>query len=275
MKRFFAILILLSIFGCDQNQKKGASQQENLITTPSVSTINQGISPGRSFAQDIETAHHKQAWEVKDAVSFDIDLSFGGKSRFTAKITSLTNSTKLRIHKQDGSELIYNGEDVFLSPGNADDKGARFDMFTWHYFFAIPFKLTDPGTHWEALDSLEIDSTPYAAGKLTFGEQIGDAPDDWYVIYQEPKTGLLHAAAYIVTFGSDREEAEKNPHVIVYHDYKEVDGIPLATRWAFHNWDKDKGIGEQIGEANLSNIQFLVAKDALFAPPKDSKLIEK
>jgi len=193
----------------------------------------------------------------------------------TAKITSFTNSSRVRVDKKDGSKLIYNGKDVFLSPTNANDKGARFDMFTWNYFFSVPFKLTDPGTNWELLDSLQIDSTSYAAGKLTFGEKIGDAPDDWYVVYQQPETGLLHAAAYIVTLGKTKEKAEENPHVIVYHGYKKVDGIHIATKWTFHNWDKETGIGEQLGEATISNIKFFDAKDDLFAQPKDSKLIEK
>ena len=274
MKQFLMILSVLTIFGCNQIQKKDSPENEEM-TKPDVELVNEAVSPAVAFAQNIETAHNKQAWEAKKAVSFDIELSFGGHQRLTAKITSLTNSTGVRVDKKDGSKLIYNGKDVFLSPASANDKGARFDMFTWQYFFSLPFKLTDPGTNWELLDSLQIDSTSYATGKLTFGEQIGDAPDDWYVVYQQPETGLLHAAAYIVTLGTAKEKAEENPHAIVYHDYKKVDGIPVATKWTFHNWDKENGIGEQLGEATISNIKFLDAKEELFAQPEDSKLIEK
>jgi len=141
-------------------------------------------------------------------------------------------------------------------------------------FFSLPFKLTDPGTNWELVDSLKIDSTSYATAKLTFGEDVGDAPDDWYVIYQQPQTGLLQAAAYIVTLGKTIEKAEENPHAIVYQDYKKVDGIWVASRWTFHNWDKENGIGEQLGDASIRNIKFFDAKDDLFAQPEDSKLIE-
>lgn len=275
MKQFLVFLSLLTIFGCKQNQNTASSENEKVTTEPVGSTGNKVVSPAVTFAQSIENAHDKQAWKAKNAVSFDIELSFGGQQRFAAKITSLTNSTKVRIDKEDGSMLLYDGKKVYLSPADANDKGARFDMFTWQYFFAIPFKLTDPGTHWELLDSLQIDSTAYATGKLTFGQNTGDAPDDWYVIYQEPKTGLLHAAAYIVTLGKKKEKAEENPHAIVYKAYKKVDGIPLATKWTFHDWDKENGIGKQIGDATISNIQFSDAKDAFFTQPEDSKLIEK
>jgi len=50
---------------------------------------------------------------VNKAVAFDIDLTFGGNPQFSGKITSLTNSTKIRIDKKDGTKLIYNGKDVF------------------------------------------------------------------------------------------------------------------------------------------------------------------
>lgn len=274
MKQFLLILSVLTIFGCNQNQKKDSPENERITETDGRSG-NEAVSPAVAFAQNIEAAHNKQAWEAKKAVSFDINLSYGGHQRLAAKITSLTNSTGVRVDKKDSSKLIYNGKDVFLSPANANDKGARFDMFTWNYFFSLPFKLTDPGTNWELLDSLQVDETPYTAGKLSFGENVGDAPDDWYVIYQQPETGLLHAAAYIVTFGKAKDKAEENPHAIVYHDYKKVDEIPVATKWTFHNWDNENGIGEQLGEATISNIKFFDAKDEFFAKPEDSKLIEK
>jgi len=275
MKQFLLILSVLTIFGCNQNQKKDSPENEKIMTEPDGGPGKGAVSPAVAFAQNIEDAHNKQAWDAKKAVTFDINLVFGGKQTLDATISSRTNSTGVRVDNKDGSKLIYNGKDVFLSPANADDKRARFNMFTWNYFFSIPFKLTDLGTNWELLDSLQIDSTSYATGKLTFGEQIGDAPDDWYVVYQQPESGLLHAAAYIVTLGKTQEKAEENPHVIVYHDYKKVDGISVATKWTFHNWDKENGIGEQLGEATISNIKFLDAKDELFTQPEDSKLIEK
>ena len=140
MKKILLILSVLAILGCNQNQKKGSPENEK-ITEPDGGPGNEAISPAVAvaFAQNIEAAHNKQDWEAKKAVSFDIDLSFGGQERLTAKIISLTNSTGVRVDKKDGSKLIYNGKNVFLSPANANDKGARFDMFTWNYFFFPTF----------------------------------------------------------------------------------------------------------------------------------------
>jgi len=270
------LLVLVSVFAsCNQSVKKEAPAQEPIETEPNAGIGDGAVSPAVAFAQNIESAHNKKAWNDHTAVAFDIDLKFGGNERLNAKITSLTNSSKIRIDKKDGAKLIFDGSEVYLCPETASDKGARFDMFTWQYFFAIPFKLTDPGTHWESIASKNQDNIEYPAGRLTFGENIGDAPDDWYVIYQDPKTNLLHAAAYIVTFGSDVEEANQNPHVIVYSDYKTVDGIKVATHWDFHEWNEKEGIGKKLGEADLSNIVFFEAKPDLFEKPDRSKLIKK
>ncbi|MFO8147380.1 MAG: DUF6503 family protein [Gillisia sp.] len=273
MKRTLLALSTMLVFGCNQNEKKETLADEKIITESDSGTEDGAVSPAVAFAQNIENAHNKETWNSNKAVAFDIDLTFGGNPRFSGKITSLTNSTKIRIDKKDGTKLIYDGEEVFLCPKIAEEKGARFDMFTWQYFFALPFKLTDPGTNWELMEPQQIEGGSFNRAKLTFENQIGESPKDWYVIYQEPETELLHAAAYIVTFGTETEKAEENPHLIVYKDYIVMDGVPFATTWTFHNWNENDGIGEQIGQAKLSNINFFNPEDKLFAKPEDSKII--
>lgn len=276
MKNLILLFSVLLLISCKENKNKETIPEEIIMSEPDGGIGNGAVSPAVAFAQGIENAHNKTDWNANKAVSFDIALIFGGQERLNGKVTTLTNSSKVRVDRKNNTQLIYDGDQVYLCPADADDKGARFDMFTWQYFFAIPFKLTDPGTNWETLESVEIDNNTYDLGKLTFGENVGDAPDDWYVVYQERETGLLHAAGYIVTFGSgDQEKAAENPHAIVYSDYKVVEGIPVATKWAFHNWNLQDGFGEKIGEATLSNITFFEAEDKLFEKPEDSVIIEK
>lgn len=274
MKNLFLLFAILLLVSCKEDQKKDPKTDEIIMTEPDGGIGDGAISPDVAFAKGIESAHNKSDWDNKRAVSFDISLSFGGQEQLNGKVTSLTNSSKVRVDKNNNSQLIYDGQNVYLCPASADTKGARFDMFTWQYFFALPFKLTDPGTKWEQLKSVEMDNNTYDVGKLSFEQNIGDAPDDWYVVYQERETGLLHAAGYIVTFGSDREKAEENPHAIVYSDYKVVDGVPVATKWTFHNWNLTDGFGDKIGEATLSNIVFFNAEDKLFEKPENSIIIE-
>ena len=260
MKRVLFFICLYAITGCNQDNKKKELEKE---------------TPVNSFVANVEVAHNKSIWERKRAVAFDIDLQFGDRQGFQGKVTSLTNSSAIRIDKKDGTKIIYNGQDVFVCPEDALTENDRSDIFTWQYFFALPFKLDDPGTELEILDRTEINEEVFHTALLSFSENTGDSPDDWYLLYQESDTGLLHAAAYIVTINSEKEEAEKNPHAIVYRLYEVKEGIPVSTRWTFHNWSKENGLGEQIGEATISNVIFFNAEDDLFERPENSLIVER
>ncbi|MGB3775210.1 MAG: DUF6503 family protein, partial [Leeuwenhoekiella sp.] len=194
---------------------------------------------------------------------------------FDARITMLTNTGKIHMDKPDGSSLIYTGEKAFLSPKTAVDEDARFNMFTWPYFFALPYKLDDPGTNFVSLGKKQFDGQERDTYKLTFENGTGDTPDDWYIIYLNENQSV-HAAAYIVTFGGkEQNEAEENPHCIVYKYYAEVQGVPIATSWGFYNWSEEKGLlGEPIGQATLSNVNFLTPSPNLFVEPESSMLIK-
>ena len=241
---------------------------------------NNGIGDGApsledAFAQTIANAHHKKAFLGHDAISFNIDLDFGGTNRLDATITLLTNSSKIRIDKSDGSSLIYDGEGVYLTPKEAASDQARFDIFTWAYFFAFPYKLADPGARLRPIETAELDERKYDSFKLTFESGTGDSPDDWYVGYLNTNH-TVHAAGYIVTFGNKSiEKAESAPHAIVYSDYSAVNEIPIATTWDFYNWSQAAGLsGKPIGHATLSNVKFIEVSDTTFARPDSFKKIE-
>ncbi len=271
MKYFSLILLLLFLISCKQDTK------EQTIPVEPNKGIGDGATPPPvlSFSENIEEAHNKPAFRNQEAVSFDIKLSFGGQTRLDARVSMTTNSTGVRLDKKDGSSAIYNGEQVYLSPATANSEGIRFDIFTWQYFFALPFKLTDPGTVWGENGTKLLDSLEYETSKLSFQEDIGDSPDDWYVVYKDPITNRLKAAAYIVTFSQDQSKAEENPHAIVYSDYHVIDGVPFAKKWTFYNWDPEKGLGDKLGEAEISNIKFFDPEDDYFKKPENSKVIQK
>ncbi len=271
MKKTCLLIAFLTIIGCKQN-----NTDERIPVEPN-NGIGNGATPPPvlSFSENIEEAHNKVAFMSRKAVSFDIILKFGGKVRLDAKVSMTTNSTRVRLDKADGTTIVYNGNQVYITPDNSKMDGARFDIFTWQYFFAMPFKLTDPGTVWGDQELRKLDGKHYETSKLSFESNIGDSPDDWYLVYKDAETNRLKAAAYIVTFNTELNKAEKNPHAIVYSDYINVENIALATKWSFHNWDEQTGLGEQLGEAQISNIKFFEPKDGHFQAAENSKKVAK
>ncbi len=276
------ILPLLTVasllcFSCNQKPKKALEKQKSsVITEPAV--VNETLSTDKAYVLDIEKAHKKTAFLEKQLVSFDMKLSFGSKHTIDCKISMLTNTSKLRIDNKDGSSFIFDGSKLYATPEDTDTKGARFGIFTWSYFFALPYKLSDSGVHLAIEDDKKLNDKNYHSAKLTFDKNVGDAPDDWYILFNDPKTLLLHAASYIVTYGKNGNtaKAEEDPHAIVYSNYTDIDGIPIATDWKFYGWRANKGLTEQLGAATLSNITFTATGDhsVLFKKPANSKLIE-
>lgn len=265
----FLLIVCILFFSC-KNANKEELKQEKIIQENTEAIL----SPEDEFTQRIENVHQKSIFMQKDAVQFDIELNFNGKKRLDATITMVPNSTKIRIDKKDGSSLIYDGSEVFLTPANADDKGARFDMFTWTYFFALPYKLNDNGTKWEVKGDQKLNDQTYDTARLTFNNDIGDSSKDWYVLYADKKSNRLYAAGYIVTFGNnDPEKAAEDSHAISYTNYEEIDGIPFATTWTYYEWTLDKGFTKQIGDATLSNIKFVSPAALFFQKPEDRKII--
>lgn len=271
MKKLFLLFILFSFVSCNQN-----TSEEKIPVEPG-NGIGDGAGPppALSFSENIEEAHNKTAFMNHEAVSFDLALTFGGSERLNAKISMTTNSTRVRVDKANGTSLIYDGNRTVITPDTSKTDGARFDIFTWQYFFAMPFKLTDSGTVWDKEAKRTLDSLEYDTAKLSFISGTGDSPDDWYIIYQDPETKRLKAAAYIVTFSKDPAKAEENPHAIVYSDYRMVEDIAFATKWSFHNWNEKDGLGKKLGEAQLSNIRFFEPKEEYFKVPQNSKPINK
>ncbi|MFV8224665.1 DUF6503 family protein [Christiangramia aquimixticola] len=271
MKRIAIILLFFCVLGCKEEGKT-----EKVPVEPN-NGIGDGALPPKvlTFSENIEEAHNKPAFKMQRAVSFDIDLDFGGKQRLKGTVSMTTNSSKVRIESEDGFTITFNGEMVGMKPADASAKNARFDIFTWQYFFAMPFKLTDPGTVWEDSVNRKLDGIVYETAKLSFKQDTGDSPDDWYIIYKDPETNLLKAAAYIVTFNTGKASAENNPHVIEYSDYTVVENVSLAQTWTFHDWDEENGPGKILGRASISNINFFIPKENYFKIPADAQIIEK
>ncbi len=235
-----------------------------------------GVSPERNFAErfagSIEAAHGARAWRSKQAVRAGITVDFGGQRVLDGTIRFDTSLERVRMELADGSVMTFDGKEAWVSPADSAVEGARFHLLTWPYFVAVPMKLHDPGSHLTDAGMLPLRGGEMRAGRLTFDPGIGDSPDDWYLVYRDPATERLAAMAYIVTFGTDVEQAEKEPHAITYSGWETIDGVTLSTVWEFWNWDHQRGVhGEPIGRVELSGLRFVGYDASDFLAPSGAR----
>jgi hypothetical protein len=245
--------------------------------SPMLQSQPEAVSKGPSYtalARNVQKAHGMWRWTDSRCVQTDIQIAFGGKVRLQGTLLTDRNAGRIRLALNNGTVLIYDGKNVWMSPANAPINQPRFDALTWAYFLTVPFKLNDQGTHLANLGPLPlINGQNLPAAKLTFGPNVGDSPDDWYVCYVDPQTHWLRGMAYIVTYGKSVDEAEKAPHAITYDNYINVAGVILPRTWTFWNWTQDQGItGQPIGRAILSNMQMVYPAANSFIKSDDAAL---
>lgn len=224
------------------------------------------ISDARTM---IENAHNKSGFLEQNAIRFDLKLSFRGKKRLFGKLTLATNSSAGKIEYDNGDILLYNPEGIYHSDSMTSDSKLKFTAYTWSYFFLFPYKISDPGANWKPIDLSSLEGHDQNTYELTFDPGIGEAPDDWYKLYVDKKTNLIHVGAYIVTANKTREEAEVDPHAIEYKIYKNIKGIPIAHNWSFWEWRADRGLTAKLGEAILENVEFVELNNDYFEPSNE------
>ena len=226
---------------------------------------------------DIESAHNKAAYAQHQAWVADLVGEFGGNTLVDGRLTMDTPGGKTRIEltggAHEGDVMVFDGSEAWLAPADSEFGGARFHVLTWSYFLAAPMKLSDEGTHVEPEGELPFQGgRELEAAKLTFGDGVGDSPDDWYILYRDHETNRLVGMAYIVTFGKSQDKAEEEPHAVVYDGWKEVNGVWLSTEWTFYNWSLEKGVfGDPIGHVKLDNLRFAEFAAEAFQAPEGAK----
>lgn len=252
----------LSLLFCFENVTNG-----QILTKKPIETAS-------NFVEQVQKAHNVARVYERDAIACDISIMTNGKA-ITVTLTTKTNSGKMRLQYPDGKTVVYDGKKIWLNGGDATDyRQARFDIFTWQYFFMAPFKMDDAGTNWQLLSDKTLDNNEYARAKLTFKQGTGDTPNDWFIMHRNKATDFLEAMAYIVTFGNKSVlEAGKSPNGITYNDFIAVDGVQFATTWQFGKWSEQRGFYDNKGGAKIKNIRFIKSTTDTFAPPLGSKEI--
>lgn len=225
-----------------------------------------------AFTAPIERAQGLAAWRGQPAVEAGLTIDFGGKTALQGRLLFKTDMSASRLELADGTTLVWDGAHAWVSPAAAETHGARFHLLTWPYFLSLPMKLSDPGARLAPLGERPLLGKSMPAARMTFAPGTGDTPDDWYVLYRDPESDRLAAVAYVVTYGKSREQAEKEPHSLVYSDFETVGGVTLATRWTFYAWDAQQGVhGDPIGAGSLSGLTFLPPPAGAFDPPPDRR----
>lgn len=169
-------------------------------------------------------------------------------------------------------QLGFDGEDVWVSPNLAafPGKSPRFVHNLHFYFVALPFVLTDPGVKLEDIGSTTANGQAYERIKATFGEGIGDAPDDQYILYIDPQTFQIDFIIYSVTYFDASRATQYNA---LDYDWVETDGILTPKAYTGYRWTEE-GFGEQRYARAFSTAKYsgTLTDESLFSKPSNAEI---
>jgi hypothetical protein len=184
-------------------------------------------------------------------------------------VTNLQNR-KIRLDSENQT-IGFDGTQVWIAPDTLDASRTRFYHNLYFYFYAMPFVLGDPNTFFEDVPEREIAGKAVKGVKVSFGENVGDSPKDYYIVWYDPSTFKMEWLMYTVTFKSG--EANENYSLIKYDQWENVNGVLLPKKLQWYKWE-DNLVGEMRNEALFEDI--ILSKeapaDSLFVMPANAKV---
>lgn len=224
MKKLLILFIGLALFSCKQEVKE---ESENVELKES--TEVEVEQPSRTFPDGITKifdAHGTyKNWNSKQTLIYTIPSEENAETH----IVDLKNRKTL-ITSNDYT-IGYDGSDVWMNKEGKYKGNPRFYHNLYFYFYAMPFILGDKGITYDAAEDLIVEGKTYPGFKISYGENVGDSPDDNYFIHFDSDSGKMVWLGYTVTYFNG-EPSDKISY-IHYKDWNEVNGLllPKSIQW--------------------------------------------
>lgn len=224
-----SLLLLLTMMAC-QSPKTASEEPEPPYTTPSHHTA--------SLTKIFEAHGGYELWSSMQSLSYR-----------RGEESTITNLQNRKIRLESPTQTIgFDGAQVWVAPDSVDASRARFYHNLYFYFYAMPFVVGDPGANYEEVEQKELQGKAYSGIKVSYGEAVGDSPDDNYIIWYDPETYKMEWLMYTVTYRSG--EPTDRYSLIKYEGWTEIEGLLLPTSLQWYQYDGES-VGEKRGEPAL------------------------
>ena len=267
MKYLFTIALAATLFVSCNNETKTAPKAE----TPAPVAV-EPETPAKTYPAAINAifdAHGSvKKWNEMNTLSYAIPKEVEEVHTVDLKTRKTRIETKDYVLGFDGEKVWLKQDTVAFNPGRA-----RFYHNLMFYFYAMPFVLGDDGITYEETKALEVDGVTYPGTKISFGEGVGDAPDDNYILYHHPETKEMAWLAYTVTYNS-KEPSERYSY-IKYAEWNDVNGVKMPSKL---QWYKvEEGVPTEMRrEMEFTKASLSKAEPAatLFSKPEGGEFAE-
>jgi hypothetical protein len=203
------------------------------------------------------------------------NLKSGGPDTYQ---TVDTWSAKARHQLVSDTTTAYgwDGEKAWKYPYNASVKeNPRFWSLTPFYFVGMPFVIADEGIKLQDEGEITFEGNTYHQIRVNFADDLGDAPDDFYVLYIDTTTFRIGGLRYIVSYPGFYEKGTHGPEKhMTYYGKQTIDGIQLPQSIKTYAWDGQKP-REHLVNITITDVDFRPETAAeFFDIPEGSRIME-
>lgn len=241
----------------------------------------QATEPGRLVWRAIETHGGLAAWFEAGPIHFRFDYQpIGDGTRRDSRQVIDTWSARA-WHQLVADESATFGWTGDVAWATFDPDGApvrpRFWSLTPYYFLAMPFVAADPGVVLTVEGDGDVDGVAADLVRVAYEAGVGDAPDDYYILYLAQDDGRLLGLRYVVSYPGFFPEGGHTPEKFMRFDgLAPVDGLVLARSLPTYQYDAEEdAVGEQVTAIDVTEIRFVPDTDpALFEVGEGGTVLE-
>ncbi len=289
------IFIMLGSFwsceGCDPNTDKPTHRDDSVKSNvaPQTSAIHRrlnsaqerltkGGAGGQLIAKSIKAHGGLETWLRQASLAFDFDyqpIAQPERHMHTRNYVYLRSAWARQQELGDAAPLAtlgWNGKVAWITPSaEAFPAPARFWALTPYYFVGVPWVFANPGIRYKKLDDVLLDGKRMHRVHISFGDNIGDAPDDYYEVFINAQNFRVTGLLYIVSYPGFFKPGEHSPEKFMrYLNYTDVDGLWFAQRYDAFLWDRQREApGKKVSDVNIRIINVSTTVDKTrFEPPE-------
>lgn len=181
---------------------------------------------------------------------FDTEASYGRYTKHEANAMPGADGVVSQYYDGEKAMAMLDGE-IVDSPEATG--GADFLRRANHFWFVMPYKLSDKGTILKSLGSEEYNGTTYDKLEVTYDPAVtGKAQNDSYILYINPETKLIDRF-----FFSLPAMGVNVPAIAANYYYEDVDGQMVATKRTYFMPNAEGAYGETPSiKQSLTDISF-------------------
>lgn len=222
--------------------------------------------PAKTYPEVLEAAFDAhggiERWQSMRTLQFDLDR----REKTERQLIDL--KTRKVFIKHPEYKVGFDGDQVWVSPAKVafGNGSARFYHNLTFYFFAMPFVVGDDGTNYEVLPQQTINGKTYDAVSVTYGSNVGDSPEDEYILHFDTATHQLELLLYTVTYFSGEKGDKYN--ALFYDDWQNSNGFIVPNSYKGYEFSNDS-LGNQRYVRSFRNVQLdmTVPDSTLFLKP--------